>query len=138
MTTSPAKPRSRLIDFLILLACAGVMVALIGTTARRSPPEPGDAQRHQQALDDLATLAGAVEKYAGATGRFPPKLDVLVPRYLKQIPLDPYGHKYKLFPGPDKAFLLYYGKDGRAKGYTPMDVDVVLTVEMPPPAAKTR
>ena len=132
MTTSPGKPRSRLIDFLIFLACAGIIVALIGTTARRSPPEPGDEQRHQQALGDLATLSHAVEKYAADTGRFPPKLEALAPRYLKQVPLDPYGNKYKLVSGPDRAFIIYYGKDGRAKGYGPMDVDVVETVEMPP------
>ena len=135
--TAPKKAHgSRVIDTVIYLTCASLLVAMIGTLARRSPQEPGDETRHTQALTDVKKLAAAVEQFAADNRKFPRKLEDLTPKYLQSVPLDPYQNHYRIVDGGHQVWVAYYGKDGRPKGFTPMDMDVMNNVQMPPPRKK--
>ena len=136
MTTTNQAPGSRAINTVIYLTCAALLVAMIGTLARRSPQEPGDEARHTQALADIKKLATAVEQFAVDNRKFPKKLDDLAPKYITAVPPDPYGNRYRIVDGGHQVWVTYYGKDGRAKGYTPMDLDVMSSVQMPPSRKK--
>lgn len=66
----------------------------------------------------LAEIALALERYERAEGRYPESLQTLVPKYLEEIPLDPFTDRKTLTyrPGPDRdsPYLLYsYGPDGK-------------------------
>ena len=71
----------------------------------------------QRALDrantqfDMLRIAVALERYKSAEGSYPSDLESLVPRFLEEVPLDPFtGRKtlvYKLSPDSETAVLLH-------------------------------
>jgi hypothetical protein len=120
----------RLISALIVVGFVGLFMALLNTLSGRSPQEPGDAARHARAVADVKTLGRAVENFTRDKKRFPRTLDELTPQYIKSVPTDPYGNPYKLIQGGHQVWVFYYGKDGRPKGFTPMDVDIAHNVTL--------
>ena len=64
----------------------------------------------------------ALHAYALETGKFPSKLDELVPRYLKAIPADPFGAGEKLrYRRTAQSYLLWsIGPDGKDDGGKPI------------------
>jgi hypothetical protein len=60
---------------------------------------------------ELLRLAVALERYKAAQGTYPAALDELVPKYLEEVPLDPYTGRlswgYKLAPDDETAVLLH-------------------------------
>jgi hypothetical protein len=107
--------------------------------SRRSapPPEPSDPVNQilawdcdQAALKDLTAqsqdalllLALALHAYRLEQGSYPPKLDTLVPRYLTQLPEDPFGQGTFLYKRTNSKYLLYsVGPDKTDDGGRPID-----------------
>jgi len=56
---------------------------------------------------DLARTALAVERYRLATGNVPGHLDELVPRYLEQVPIDPFDGRPIRYKHRNPGYLLY-------------------------------
>jgi hypothetical protein len=71
-----------------------------------------DLQAH--AHMDLARTALAIERYRLANGNLPDDLDLLVPKYLPQVPLDPFdGHPIR-YRREGSGYTLYsVGEDGQ-------------------------
>ena len=88
-------------------------------------------QAAQHALDranthfELLRLAVALERYKADNEKYPQALDELVPKYLIEVPLEPFTGRqsfvYKPAPDADTAFLIHSaqwdetGKDGHTK-----------------------
>ena len=91
--------------------------------------------RREQAVDVLATVGAALERYHADTGKWPDKLAQLVPRYLTRVPDDPFAspaappHYGK--DGDGVLTLWSVGENGRDDGAASPE-DVVYTVEPAP------
>jgi hypothetical protein len=70
-----------------------------------------DALAHANTRLELLRLAVALERYKSAQGNYPAALDELVPKYLEEVPLDPFTGRiswgYKLAPDEETAVLLH-------------------------------
>jgi hypothetical protein len=68
---------------------------------------------------DLARTALAIERYRLATGSIPGQLADLVPKYLEQIPIDPFDGQPIRYRRTEPGYLLYSvtddGKDNGGK-----------------------
>lgn len=72
------------------------------------------------AMDALKVLAKACEKYFKRNQQYPESLEALLPDYLGEISLDPWGfpYNYRVEPDPETAkahqkyFLASFGSDG--------------------------
>jgi len=65
----------------------------------------------------LARTALAIERYRLATGKVPERLEELVPRYLKEVPIDPFGGQPIRYRRTDPGYLLYsVNDDGQDNG----------------------
>lgn len=85
----------------------------------------------------LAEIAIALERYERAKGEYPETLQTLVPKYLDEIPLDPFTNRktltYRRTPDAESPYLLYSfgpnGKDDNGKPLEPYkdqrDTDIV-------------
>src|SRR6185369_14676771 len=72
--------------------------------------------RKHAVVRSLATLI-AVERYRQANGRWPDRLDELKPRYLKEVPLDPYDGKPLRYRRLGDGVIVYsVGPDGADDG----------------------
>lgn len=117
------------IALIIAVVIAALISAAFMSGADRSSVSSNDDQIRQEAIVKLQALATYVEKFANDNGKLPSNLSELVPRYINEVPQDPYSHAYKLVSnGPSRSFLMYLGKDGRIKGYATRDIDVVVTI----------
>ena len=81
----------------------------------------GDAMCQTMARFDLLRIAVALERYEKAENDYPDDLERLVPKYLDEIPLDPFtGRKtitYKRNPEEGSPYLVYsYGRNGEDDG----------------------
>ena len=66
---------------------------------------------------DLARTALAVERYRLASRTLPATLDVLVPQYLKEVPLDPFDGRPIRYTLPTSGYVLYsVDTDGQDNG----------------------
>jgi hypothetical protein len=90
-----------------------------------SPEAPDDEVKRQQASAEVEMLSDAVVKFANDQKQFPGSLNDLVPNYIAVVPTDPYGREYLLISNGDMGrFVMYHGKDGRAKGFAASDKDI--------------
>src|SRR5712691_5289667 len=69
--------------------------------------------REQTARLDLEALANGVELFQLETGTVPVTLDEMVPKYIRELHRDPWGHNYVLFHGPGGVALVSAGSDGQ-------------------------
>jgi len=79
------------------------------------------------AQDAVIRVARALDRYRRNNGRYPDRLDRLVPRYLDVLPRDPWGRGliYEAKSGKKKYVLACYGADG-ASGGAGMESDIVV------------
>lgn len=106
------------------------MATALWTTTYQSTQDKqirGNAIAHLRALqvaDDVTALEALVAQYRQVTGRTPASLSELVAaHYLRDVPVDPMGHPYKLVSGdrveveaPDQIPFI---EKGAPPGYTP-------------------
>jgi hypothetical protein len=94
------------------------------------------SERREQYQRNLS-LAFALAAYQRDKGRYPAKLDDLIPAYLKTIPNDLFSDEPLIYRPMDKGYLLYsvglngIDEDGRGYGDEPRGDD--LSVRMPVP-----
>jgi hypothetical protein len=94
------------------------------------------ADRGRQVHDNLL-VAFALEAYRGEKGAYPKTLDVLAPKYLKQIPGDLFTGKALIYRPAADGYLVYSvginGKDDGGRSYDDNPPGDDLGVRMPPP-----
>lgn len=72
--------------------------------------------------DALLLVALALHAYQQEQGKYPQKLDALVPRYLSQLPADPFGQGTFAYQRTGDKYLLYsVGPDKTDDGGRPID-----------------
>jgi hypothetical protein len=123
---------------LLLMGCAATVFAAddswydFRSTPQYAALSPDDCEKLEQVHHDFALLWGALDMYADAHGGKPPySLDALVPRYLSQLPSDPFAtdtSAAKDVPKGYKASL-----DGRGYRYcgAPIRAWIVSSVGLP-------
>ncbi len=97
---------------------------------------------------ELARTALAIERYRLATGKAPEKLEELVPRYLAQVPIDPFDGRPIRYRPTQPGYLLYgVGMDGQDNGGRersekdregPCDQCFIVTRQVAVPSASAR
>lgn len=100
--------------FLLLVVLGlGVMGVVVGR-ALRGGVDPSAARVHA----DFARVLAAVERYRADGKPLPEEsgLDFLVPEYLPELPLDPWGRPYQFLNNGKDVFLATFGRDGERGG----------------------
>jgi general secretion pathway protein G len=123
----PRRTAFTLVEIMIVVVIIGLLAGLVtySTTGLL------DRAKRQKARADVSTLAGALDQYYGANGRFPDNregLQALVPGFIQILPKDPWGNSY-VYVQPGKAGpydVISYGADGR-EGGTGADADITNT-----------
>lgn len=98
-----------------------VIIAMLAGIAGFSMSGYTDRGRKTKAKADLAVIAGAIKSYYGEHGRYPDPSDgieSLVPDYLEQSIVDPWGNAYQYeLPGENGPFeVICFGADKRDGG----------------------
>jgi general secretion pathway protein G len=99
------------------IAGVGVAVCLaVGLVSLhfRRQEDPSWARIHAQ----LAVVNAALEKYHADHGSWPEgdSLEVLVPQYLPEVPVDPWGRPYIYENNGKRPLLVTFGQDGERGG----------------------
>jgi hypothetical protein len=88
------------------------------------------------------TVAFALAAYQRNKGRYPAKLEELVPRHLKTVPADLFSDKPLIYRLEGKGYLLYsvglngIDEDGRSYGDVPPGDDLSVRIPVPEPRVK--
>ncbi len=118
---------------MIVALAAGLLIGgglLWGTRRAPVPPAPGTTGDDPRVLADayaaLEAVGHALEQHRAAEGVYPDALEALVPRFLEQLPRDPFRPgappAYSAPPGNPHGRILYsVGPDGRDQGGAPLD-----------------
>ncbi len=61
---------------------------------------------------DETSIVNAASRYRMHTGRWPARLEILVPNYLKDLRSDPWGHNYSVYRGDGGFAVVSAGPDG--------------------------
>ena len=101
---------------------------------------------HDRSLQTLSNVitAFALAAYHRDNGRYPDRLDVLAPKYLKEVPRDLFSGNALIYRPALKGYLLYSvgpnGKDdgGHGPEDKPEGDDIVVRMPVPPLNAATR
>jgi general secretion pathway protein G len=101
-----------LIEIMVVLVILGLIAGAIAVNVFNAL---SDAQRKTAALD-LKAISGAVDYYHVETGQYPDSLQVLVPKYVKEIHKDPWGTDYQYVHTADGYDVYSYGKDKQQGG----------------------
>ncbi len=77
------------------------------------------ALHRQETMFRILLVELALENYRDSYGQYPKRLDELVPKQLKKVPLDPFNGKPLRYRLTDKGYLLYgVGSNGQDDGGT--------------------
>jgi hypothetical protein len=92
------------------------------------------ADRASQVQDNVC-VAFALAGYKRDHGGYPKELSALVPRYLRQVPLDLFSDKALIYRVSENGYLLYSvganGEDEGGRGYGDQPPGDDLSVRMP-------
>ncbi|RKH37740.1 type II secretion system protein GspG [Corallococcus sicarius] len=114
---SPVSEKSRRspLPWVAVVFALGLVVALVLTAFHRR-----DSEQAQRIHADFGVILEALERYrADHQGRLPEegKLDeLLVPRYLPVVPLDPWGRAYQYASNSQGVFLATFGREHQRGG----------------------
>lgn len=103
------------IVLLLLVVGLGVLGTVVVRALRGGVRmSPSAAQVHT----DFARVLAAVERYRADGKPLPEEsgLDFLVPDYLPELPLDPWGRPYHFLSNGKEVFLSTFGQDGGRGG----------------------
>jgi hypothetical protein len=99
------------------------------------------ADRARQTQDNL-TLAFALARYRLDHGRYPERLDALVPRYLPDVPRDLFSGRALVYRRDGDGYVLYSvgvnGRDDGGRGYDDEPPGDDLTVRLPLPDVRRK
>lgn len=82
------------------------------------------------AFQRVATVGAALERCRADSGKYPDQLSALVPKYLAELPGDPYGSSLKYAAGATGRRVWSIGPDGKDDAGDP-PADIALLVEQP-------
>ncbi len=110
------QPR-RVHPMLIVLPIAFLAIGVVVVLGIRGKHDPAAAQVHA----DFERILTALEAYRTEHGSLPEEGDLsfLVPKYLPEEPMDPWGHPYLYSSNGQQPFLQDYGQDGVRGGNGP-------------------
>ncbi|HET7786677.1 MAG TPA: type II secretion system protein GspG [Myxococcales bacterium] len=104
---------------------AGVASALVGVGILTLVPNRHlDAARAASSLMDEKAIANSAALFRSETAHWPARLEQLVPNYLKELRVDPWGHNYALFRGEGGLAIVSAGPDGEIG--TPDDKQLIV------------
>jgi general secretion pathway protein G len=92
-----------------LVFALGLIGAVLGSALFRSRAIYAD-RIHQ----DFAVLEDALERYRADGNTLPEEADLqelLVPKYLPSLPVDPWGHPYRYTSNGERVILITLGQD---------------------------
>lgn len=94
----------------LFLAVAAVVLGSVVVFGLRGKEDPGAAQVHA----DFSRISTALEAYRAEHGALPEEGDLsfLVPKFLPEVPADPWGHPYVYASDGQRPFLQALGQDG--------------------------
>jgi general secretion pathway protein G len=101
----------------VFLPIAFGLIGLVVWLGIRGKHDPAAVQVHA----DFARVLAALDVYRAEHGSIPEEGDLsfLVPKYLPEMPQDPWGFQYAYASDGQKAFLQSYGQDGLRGGNGP-------------------
>jgi general secretion pathway protein G len=101
----------------VFLPIAFVLIGVVVWLGIRGKHDPAAVQVHA----DFARVLAALDVYRAEHGSIPEEGDLsfLVPKYLPELPQDPWGFQYAYASDGQKAFLQSYGQDGLRGGNGP-------------------
>ncbi|CAM3259603.1 general secretion pathway protein GspG [Corallococcus sp. ZKHCc1 1396] len=112
---APEKSRRSPLPWVAVVFALGLVVAVVLTAFHRRD----DEQAHRIHAD-FATLLDALERYRGEhQGRLPEEgnlEEMLVPKYLPVVPLDPWGRPYQYASNSQGVFLATFGRENGRGG----------------------
>ena len=95
------------------LSMLHVMVQMIAPATTRI----GELDLRRRAHVSLARTALAIERHRLAAGKIPERLDDLVPKYLEQVPIDPFDGQPIRYRRTEPGYVLYsVREDGQDNG----------------------
>lgn len=104
-----------LVELMVVIAIIGFLAAVI---APQFFKQIGKGQKAAAQLQ-IKNIEGALGMYYTDQFEYPDALSALIPEYLKQVPVDPWGNPYHYSPtsqhGQDYD-IASWGKDGAAGG----------------------
>jgi len=104
-----------LVELMVVIAIIGFLAGVIAIQVRKPI---GDAQRGAAQMQ-IKNIESAIGFYYAQHYKNPDTLAVLVPEYMKQLPVDPWGNPYHYSPvsqhGQDYD-IASWGADGAAGG----------------------
>lgn len=93
------------------------MLHLVAQLIAPAVTRHGELDQRCHAHLDLARTALAIERCRLATGKVPERLDDLVPKYLEQVPLDPFDGQPIRYRRTEPGYILYsVREDGEDNG----------------------
>ncbi len=101
----------------VFVPLALVLIGVVVWLGIRGKHDPAAVQVHA----DFARVLAALDVYRAEHGSIPEEGDLsfLVPKYLPELPQDPWGFQYGYASDGQKAFLQSFGQDGRRGGNGP-------------------
>lgn len=118
-----------------LLFAAGFVFVIVATLAEPFQLWSKD-RRYGQACERLASIGAAIERHRADHGEVPARLEDLLPKYLREIPDDPYASA-DVPPRYDRKRLWSVGHDGKDDGGD-AENDIAYAVEPPPDGIANR
>jgi hypothetical protein len=112
---------------------AGLLIMAGSAFALNVHIQLSNSQRLTACLD-IESLSNGVELYRIETGKLPRRLEDLVPKYVRDLHSDPWGHNYVLYRGAGGAAIVSAGPDGQLGGVD----DVVRVISTNTPKADSR
>ncbi|MDR0781432.1 MAG: type II secretion system major pseudopilin GspG [Pseudomonadales bacterium] len=111
-----------MIELMVVVAIIGMLAVIVAPAVMKNL---GRGQR-TTAIAQMANLATALDTYRLDLAAYPETLEGLVKNdtrrgawagpYIKEVPLDPWGHAYVYTPEGTTFTLLSYGADGAPGG----------------------
>jgi Type II secretion system (T2SS), protein G len=92
----------------LAFATGAVVAVLLSMGAR----DGGAYERLTSANLDEASIVKGATFYRADAGRWPDRLEPLVPKYLKEVRADPWGRKFVVHQGPGGFAIVSAGPDG--------------------------
>ncbi len=113
-----------LIELMVVVVILGVLAAMVVPRVMDRP----DQARVVKVQQDIRAIQSALDLYKLDNYKYPTtdqELSVLIPKYIKSVPKDPWGNKYRyLSPGVHGPIDIFtYGADN-LKGGVDADKDI--------------
>lgn len=115
MSDAKSAPGPRLAKLLLGIGVGVCLAVSLAVVQFGRKPGASWARIH----DDVGRIDAALQKYKADHGAYPEEnetLEVLVPKYLPSLPVDPWGRPYIYENNGKKPLVITFGSDGERGG----------------------